>query len=58
MNRIEISFYIARTPDDVFAFLTDFSQLTRRRQLDSLRLDPDGTFPIQSGWRVESRDGG
>ena len=84
----------------MFAFVTDFSQLTRWRQLDSLRLeqegparvgtrllstvnamgrrmefvneivelDPerrvyddrflDGTFPIQSGWRVESHDGG
>lgn len=98
-NRIEIPFDIARAPDDVFAFLTDFGQLTRWRQLNSLRLEPegpasvgtrlfstvnamgrrmeftneivemdperrvydvrflDGTFPIQSGWRVEPPTG-
>lgn len=33
MNRIETPFDIARAPDEVFAFLTDFSQLTWRRQM-------------------------
>ena len=46
MNRIEIPFDIAREPDDVFAFLTDFSQLTRWRQLDSLRLEPEGSARV------------
>jgi uncharacterized protein YndB with AHSA1/START domain len=100
MHTIDISSEIARPPDAVFAFLTDFPQLRRWRTLESLRVEPagpvrvgsrlyttvkgpggpmhftnevtvldaarrvyddralDGTFLIESGWRVEPRGGG
>jgi uncharacterized protein YndB with AHSA1/START domain len=52
MNTIEISYDINRSPDKVFAFLTDFAQLTRWRTLDSLSIEPAG--PIAVGKRVVS----
>ncbi len=100
MNTIEIQYDIARRPNDVFAFLTDFSQLRKWRTLEDFRVEPDGpihvgsrllskvsgisqpmqftnevveldaarrvyrdrcldgTFLIQSGWQVESNNGG
>jgi uncharacterized protein YndB with AHSA1/START domain len=100
VNTIEIQYDIARKPDDVFAFLTDFSQLRKWRTLEDFRVEPSGpihlgsrlfskvsgigrpmqftnevmeldptrrvyrdrclggTFLIQSGWQVESNNGG
>ena len=100
MNTIEIQYDIAQKPDDVFAFLTDFSQLRKWRTLEDFSIEPsgpihlgsrlfskvsgigrpmqftnevveldptrrvyrdrclDGTFLIQSGWQVESINGG
>jgi uncharacterized protein YndB with AHSA1/START domain len=52
MNTIKIDYDIARPPDEVFAFLTDFSQLTRWRTLDSIRLEPNA--PAQVGSRLFS----
>ena len=100
MITIEIQYNIARKPNEVFAFLTDFSQLRKWRTLEDLRVEPngpirvdsklftkvkgigqsmqftnevveldpvqhvyrdrclDGTFLIQSGWRVEANEAG
>jgi uncharacterized protein YndB with AHSA1/START domain len=46
MNTIEISYDINRSPDSVFAFLTDFDQITRWRELDSLRVEPAGSAHV------------
>ena len=50
MNTIEIEYHIACKPEDVFAFLTDFSQLSTWRTLEDLRVEPAG--PIQVGSKL------
>lgn len=50
MNTIEIQYDIARKPDDVFTFLTDFSQLRTWRTLEDIRVEPAG--PIQVGSKL------
>ena len=56
MNRIEIQHTFARTPNDVFAFLTDFSQLKKWRTLEDFHVEPEG--PIHIGSRLLSRVSG
>jgi uncharacterized protein YndB with AHSA1/START domain len=46
MHRIEIDYQIAQSPDVVFAFLTDFNQLTRWRTLEECRLEPAGAARV------------
>ena len=50
VNKIEIQFNIARQPKDVFAFLTDFSQLRPWRTLEAFRVEPSG--PIEVGSKL------
>src|SRR6266545_1427983 len=50
MQQIEITYDVERPPAQVFAFLTDFSQLRRWRTLESMRVEPDG--PIRVGSRL------
>jgi hypothetical protein len=50
MQRIEITYDVERPPAQVFAFLTDFSQLRRWRTLESLRVEPEG--PLRVGSRL------
>ena len=52
MNTIEIQYDIARKPNDVFSFLTDFSQLRKWRTLENFRVEPDG--PIHVGSKLYS----
>jgi uncharacterized protein YndB with AHSA1/START domain len=47
MSTIEIEYDIARKPEDVFTYLTDFSQLRTWRTLEDFRVEPAG--PIQAG---------
>jgi carbon monoxide dehydrogenase subunit G len=56
VNTIEIQYDIARKPDDVFAFLTDFSQLTKWRTLEDFRVEPND--PIHLGSRLFSKVSG
>ena len=53
MNTIEIHYDIGQKPDEVFAFLTDFSQLRKWRTLEDFRVEPDG--PIHVGSRLLTR---
>lgn len=53
MQRIDIDYDVSRTPDEVFAYLTDFTQLARWRSLDELRVEPDG--PLQPGSMLFTR---
>jgi uncharacterized protein YndB with AHSA1/START domain len=48
MNTIEIQYDISRKPEDVFAFLTDFSQLRTWRTLEDFRVEPSGPLDIGS----------
>jgi hypothetical protein len=56
MNIIEIQYDIARRPDEVFQFLTDFAQLRRWRTMEDLRVEPVG--PIQIGSRLFTKVSG
>lgn len=56
MNTIEIQYDIERKPDDVFKFLTDFSQLRKWRTLEDFRVAPDG--PIRVGSRLLTKVNG
>ena len=56
MNTIEIQYDIARRPDEVFQFLTDFAQLRRWRTMEDLRVEPVG--PIQIGSRLFTKVSG
>src|SRR5215211_1270601 len=56
MNTIEIQHDIARKPNDVFSFLTDFSQLRKWRTLENFRVEPDG--PIHVGSKLYSKVSG
>jgi uncharacterized protein YndB with AHSA1/START domain len=56
MNTIEIQYDIARKPNDVFAFLTDFSQLRTWRTMEDFRVEPSG--PIQVGSKLFSKVSG
>ncbi len=53
MNTIQIQYDIDRSPADVFAYLTDFSQLRQWRTMEDLRLDPEGTARV--GTRLLSK---
>src|SRR5687768_11172351 len=53
MNTIQIDYDIERSPEDVFAFLTDFNQLMRWRTMEDFRLEPEGTARV--GTRLRSR---
>ena len=53
MNRIELHYDIARSPDEVFNFMTDFNQLRRWRTMDDLRLQPEGSARV--GTRLFSK---
>jgi uncharacterized protein YndB with AHSA1/START domain len=48
MNTIEIEYDIARNPQDVFAFLTDFSQLRTWRTLEDFHVEPAGSIRVGS----------
>jgi hypothetical protein len=56
VNTIEIQYDIARNPNDVFAFLIDFSQLKTWRTLEDFRVEPSG--PIQLGSKLFSKVSG
>lgn len=53
MRSIRVEFDIRKPPADVFAFLTDFSQLTRWRSIDEIRLEPEGA--MRTGTKLHSR---
>ena len=52
LKAIELSYYVDAPADAVLARLTDFSQLTGWRSLESLRLEPDG--PLQVGKCIDT----
>jgi uncharacterized protein YndB with AHSA1/START domain len=48
MNIIEIQYDIARDPDEVFVYLTDFSQLRKWRTFEEFRVEPNGPIHVGS----------
>jgi len=40
MDRLEVYCFILRSPDEVFAFLTDFTRLSSWRRVSDLRIEP------------------
>ena len=53
MKSITVRFDVSRPPTDVFAFLTDFSKLTKWRSIDEIRLEPEGA--LRPGTKLHSR---